>query len=124
MASRHTTLSVAEKSYPTSEVSGSGLECQAAMAQERLRGGTLHPRSGVAAERCYPASEVSGDQEELPQVRGQGRQPRGVTLPPRSVVPGRKHPASEVRVGLEKPLVPETRGSDPKEPPQARGQGR
>ena len=70
-------LSVAERSYPTSEVRGSGLECQAATAQERLRGATLRrgqgrrlggdtlsPRSGVAAERSYPASEVSGGQEK------------------------------------------------------------
>ena len=102
MASRHTTLSVAEKSYPTSEVSGSGLECQAAMAQERLRGGTLHPRSGVAAERCYPASEVSDDQEELPQVRGQGRRPRGTTQHLRSVATGRRHPACEVGAVAER----------------------
>ena len=39
-------LSMAERSYPTSEVRGSGLECQAAMAQERPRGATLRPRSG------------------------------------------------------------------------------
>ena len=31
---------------PTSEVRGSGLECQAAMAQERPRGATPRPRSG------------------------------------------------------------------------------
>ena len=50
------TLSVA-KSYPTSEVSDSGLECQAATAQERPRGATPHPRSGVVAERSYPTSK-------------------------------------------------------------------
>ena len=57
---------------PTSEVRGSGLECQAAMAQEWPRGATLCPRSGVAGERSYPASEVRGGQEETPGVRGQG----------------------------------------------------
>ena len=31
-------LRVAERSYPTSEVRGSGLECQAATAQERPKG--------------------------------------------------------------------------------------
>ena len=53
-------LSVAE-SYPTSEVRGSGVECQAAMAQEWLRGATPCPRSGVMARRRYPG------------VRGQGQ---------------------------------------------------
>ena len=69
-------LSVAERSYPTSEVRGSGLECQAATAQERLRAATLCPRSGVAAGRSYPASEVGAA--------------------------GRRHPASEVRAAAEK----------------------
>ena len=44
----------AERSYPTSEVRGSGQECQAATAQERPRGATPHPRSGAAAGRSYP----------------------------------------------------------------------
>ena len=81
----------ARKSYPTSEVWGSGLKCQAAMVQERLRGATLHPKSGAAAERSYPASEVSGGREELPRVRGQGWRP------------GVETPASKVRGGQEKP---------------------
>ena len=42
-------LSVA-KSYPTSEVRGSGLECQSVMVQEWLRGTTLRPRPGMAPE--------------------------------------------------------------------------
>ena len=71
----------AERSYPTFEVRGSGLVCQAAMAQERSRGATLRPRSGAAARRSYPASEVgvvaersypasefSGGREETPCV--------------------------------------------------------
>ena len=43
------------------------------MEQERLKGATLHPKSGAAAERSYLASEVSGGRwEELPmsEVRG------------------------------------------------------
>ena len=36
------------------EVRGSGLECQAATAQERLRGATLHPRLG-----CRPRGAIS-----------------------------------------------------------------
>ena len=57
---------MAERSYPTSEVRGSGLECQAATAQERPRGATLCPRSGAAGRR-HPASEVRGG--------GRGQQP-------------------------------------------------
>ena len=69
-----------------SEVRDSGPECQAARAQERLGGATLHPRSGaaakrrhpvsevrVAAGRSYPASEASGGQEKPPRAQGQGR---------------------------------------------------
>ena len=48
------------QSYPTSEVSGSGLGCKVATEQEQLRGASLHPRSGAAAER-YPTSKVKGD---------------------------------------------------------------
>ena len=51
-----------------SEVRGSGLECQAATAQEQQRGATLLPRSGAAAKRSYPALEVSGGREELPRI--------------------------------------------------------
>ena len=53
-------LSMAERSYPTSEVRASGRECQAAMAQERPRGATPHPRSGAVAERRDPVNEVRG----------------------------------------------------------------
>ena len=60
MAAAARALSVAE-SYPTSEVRGSGLECQAATAQELPRGATPPPRSGVVAEKSYPVSEVKGD---------------------------------------------------------------
>ena len=75
------------------------------------------------AERSYLASEVSGAWEETPLVRGQGSSqeelphvrgqlwPRGDTPHPRSGAGRRSH------------LVPEARGGDPEEPPQARGQG-
>ena len=60
-------LSVAERSYPTSEVRGSGPECQVAMAQD--------------GQEELPKSEVrGGGREELPCVRGQGQQLRGNTL--------------------------------------------
>ena len=61
-----------------SEIRGSGLECQAATAQERPRGATLGPRS-VAAKRSYPTCEVRGGREETPRARGQGRQLGGAT---------------------------------------------
>ena len=59
---------VAERSYPTSEVRGSGLECQAATAQERPRGATLRQRSVAAAGRSYPVSEGRGGQEKPPRA--------------------------------------------------------
>ena len=49
----HARGEVAKRNYPTSEVRGSGQECQAAMAQERLRGATLRPRLGALARRTY-----------------------------------------------------------------------
>ena len=67
-----------------SEVRGSGQECQAATAQERLRratqvrgqgqrlrGATPRLRSGAAAERSYPTSEVrGGGREDQPHIQG------------------------------------------------------
>ena len=130
-------LSVA-KSYPTSEVTGSDLQCQSVTAQEWRRkqphvwgqgrrprwvtphpiqgrwlgGDTPCPRPGAVAGRSHPASEVRGGWEELPHFRGQGRQPGGATLVPRSgAVAGRSYPASEVSGGQE-------------EIPCVRGQGR
>ena len=86
-----------------SEVRGSGLECQAATAQERPRGATLHPRSLVEAKRSYPASAVRGsDQEETPRIRGWGRRPKGATPRPRSVAAGRRHPVSKVRAAARR----------------------
>ena len=57
-----------------SEVRGSGRECQAVMAQERLRGATPCPKSGAEARRT-PCLR-GGDQEELLHVRGQRQWPR------------------------------------------------
>ena len=68
-----------------SEARGSGLECQAVMAQERPRGATLRPRgatalprSVVAAGRSHLAPEARvGDPEEPPRAQGQRRQHGG-----------------------------------------------
>ena len=53
----------AKRSYPTSEVRGSGRECQIATAQERLRGDTASEVRG-GDERSYPASEVRGGRQD------------------------------------------------------------
>ena len=45
----HARGAAAKRSYPTTEVRGSGRERQAATAQEQPRGATLRPRSGEAA---------------------------------------------------------------------------
>ena len=68
-------LSTGKRSYPTSEVRGSGQECQAATAQEQptratqvqgqgwqLKGATLHPRSGTSggATLCLRSGVAAG----------------------------------------------------------------
>ena len=80
----HARRAEAKRSYPTSEVRGSGREYQTATAQERPRGATPCRRLGGAAERRYPASEVrGGDKRSYPasEVRG-CMQPGGDTLRP------------------------------------------
>ena len=93
--------SMAERSYPTPEVRGSGWERQAATTQERPRGATPCPRSGVAAKRSNPKSKElrlcrcrraersystlkvrRGGYEEMPLVQGK-EQPWTDTLRPR-----------------------------------------
>ena len=76
--------SVAERSYPTSEVRGRSREDPMPKGR-RPRGVTARPRSGqrprvldcdgaVTAERSCPTSEVrGGGREEIPSVRGQGQ---------------------------------------------------
>ena len=76
VAARAGALSAAERSYPTSKVRGSSLECQAVTAQERPRGATLGSRSGAAAGRRQPRSKVRA-------------------------VAGRSYPASEASSGPE-----------------------
>ena len=80
-----------------SEVRGSGLECQAASAQEQPRGATLRLRS-VAAGRSYPESEVrGGSREETPRVLGQGRPGEATSCPRPGAVTWRSHPEPEAR---------------------------
>ena len=80
----HARRAVAKRSYPTSEVRGSGWECQAVTAQEWPRGATPHLRPGAAAGRNYPASEVRGGQRSQPRARSQGQWEGGATPFPRS----------------------------------------
>ena len=101
-ASQHTKCG--QEVLPPSKVRGSGLECQAATAQEKPRGDTPRPRSRPAAEMSYPTSEVSGGQEELPHVRGQWRL-------------GGDTPCLRAGASRRSDLVPEARGGDLEEPP-------
>ena len=89
-------LSAAERSYPTSEVRGRGLECQAATAQERPRGATQRPRLG---------------------------RPGGATPRPRpGAVTLRSHPKPEARGGSwEEPPAPEARACGREEQPEEKG---
>ena len=81
----HAWRAAAKRSYLTSEVRGSGRECQAAMVQEWPRRATPHLRSGVVAERSYPMPKARGrGQEDQLQARGQGRWTGGPTPCPRS----------------------------------------
>ena len=50
----------AKRSYPTSEVRGSGQEYQTAKAQERRRGATLRPRSEAAKRGVTLCPEARG----------------------------------------------------------------
>ena len=64
-----------KRSYPSPKVRGGGLECQAETAQERPRGATPCPRSGVVAEKSNPMSKVRrGSSEEIPLVQGKEQQ--------------------------------------------------
>ena len=121
-----------ERSYPNLRLGAvAGRNYPRARGQGRLRGATLHPRSGrrlagatpyprlgAAAGSTNPMPEARGGRrEELPGFRGQGRQPRGATPRPRGATPRprsgaaaeRSYPASKVRGGgLEE--LPQVRG--------------
>ena len=73
----HAQRAVAKRSYPTSEIRGSGQKCRAATAQEWPRRATLSPRSGVAAGRSYPhlrPGAAAGRSYPMPEARGGGRE--------------------------------------------------
>ena len=64
----------------------------------------------TSTAKSYPTSEVRDNGPECQAVTAQ-EWPGGVTLRPRSGAAGRSH------------FVPKARGSDPEEPPRARGRG-
>ena len=67
------TLSVAKRSYPTSEVRRRSQACQVVTAQERPRRVSPRPRSGATSKRSYHASEVKGDfQRSQPATKARG----------------------------------------------------
>ena len=131
---------VAERSYPTSEVRGGGLEeLPHARGQGRRPGGAMpRPRSGAVAGRSYPMPEARGSGlEELPHARGQGRWLGGATPGPRSGAAAesarlRRRRSSQEELPRPRPGVvagrsyttPEARGCSREALPRARGQGR
>ena len=71
-------LSAAERSYPTSEVRGKGLECQAATVQEQLGGDNPNPRSGTA-RRSYLVPKARGGSWEEPPTPEARAGPEGAS---------------------------------------------
>ena len=92
----HRRASVAEKSYPTSEVRGRSQEDPMPEGR-RPRGVTPRPRSGATAESAR-LRRRRNSREELPRVRGRSGDERS-------------YPASEVRGGDERsyPMPPSPR---------------
>ena len=97
----HARRAAAKRSYPTSEVRGSGREYQTATGHRnsgeelsriqgqggRPRGVTPRPRSGAGMRGVTPhlrSGAAAGRRYPTPQARGQGRWPGGPTLCPRS----------------------------------------
>ena len=74
--------SMAERSYPTSEIRGRSQEDPMPKGRQP-RGVTPLPRSGTTAESARLPRHRNG-QEEPPRIQGQGRQPGGATACPRS----------------------------------------
>ena len=122
-------LSMAERSHPTSEVKGRSREDPMPEGL-RPRGVTPRRRSGAAAESTRLRRRRNGG-EELPRVRGQRGRPRGVTPRLRSgAAGGRSYPTPlsqrpGAAGGRELPhaSMPETKGDGREEQSNARGQG-
>ena len=120
-------LSVAERSYPTSEVRGRSQEDP--MPEWRQpRGDAPRPRSGAAAESARLRRPRDG-QEELPKSKVRGDWPRGATPHPRSgAAVERRYPANKVRDSGQEELpqapMPEAGSGSREELSYAWGQGR
>ena len=98
--------SVAERSYPTSEIRGRSREDPMPKGWQP-RGATPHPRSGAAAESARLRRHRNG-QKELPHVQAQGWWLR---------VPGCDSPGAAERSYLR----PEARGGGREEQPHILG---
>ena len=84
-----------------SEVRGGGRECQAATAQERLRGAIPGLRSGVSAGKSYPLPKARRwGGEEIPLVQGKEQWLRfaGAAVKRLSHVQGKINPSKAVGV--------------------------
>ena len=83
----HARRAAAKRSCPASEVRGGGRECQAATAQERLRGATPRPRSGAVKRAVAPhprSGAVARRSYPMPPSWRPGRRLGGATPRPRS----------------------------------------
>ena len=60
----------AKRSYPTSEVRGSGREYETATEQERPRGATLRRRPGALAGRTNPTPRPGAVAGNQPDIQG------------------------------------------------------
>ena len=72
-------LSAAERSYPTSEVSGGSEETPHIRGQGQAGEVISHPRPGVVTLRSHPEPEARGSSWEeppMPEARASGREER------------------------------------------------
>ena len=116
----HARRVAAKRSYPTSEVRGSGRECQAVKAQEQLRGAVPHLRSGgrLRGATLLPRSEAA--------MRGVTQHPRSGAAAGRSC-PTPTSPRPGAAVGRSNPTPPRPRpgvaAGRTNPMPEARGSG-
>ena len=66
----HARRAAAKRSYPTSEVRGSGREYETATEQERPRGATLRRRPGALAGRTNPTPRPGAVAGNQPDIQG------------------------------------------------------
>ena len=107
-------LSVAERSYPTSEVRGRSWEDPMPEGRQP-RGVTPHLRSGAVAERSYPSLRSGAAAERsYPSPRSGAAARRSYPIPPC------QRPGAAARRSYP---TPKAKGGGPEEQLHARGQG-